>query len=64
MLTIVPEYPPKILGVKVMSELKMAYCTAVNDTLVKLDKNAINAAPASPEAKLSTMMAKYNHKEL
>ena len=44
-----------------MSELKIAYCTAVNDTLVKLDKNAIKAAPAKPEAKLSTIIANYNH---
>ena len=31
-----PEYPPSVLGSKVMSELKIAYWTAVNDTLVRL----------------------------
>ncbi len=44
-VTMVPEYPPRSFGVSVISELKIAYCTAVKDTLVKLDKNAINAAP-------------------
>ena len=42
-----------------MSELKMAYCTAVNDTLVKLDKNATNAALANPAAKLSALTTAY-----
>ena len=61
LFTMLPEYPPMILGVRVIKELKIAYGTAVKDTLVKLDKKAMNAAPAKPAAKLSMIMAKYNH---
>ena len=46
-------------GNKVMKELKIAYCTAVNDTLVEDDKNATNAALANPAARLSAVTAKY-----
>ena len=46
-------------GIKVISELKIAYCTAVKRMLVKADKKAINTAPARPDAKLSNATAKY-----
>ena len=51
--TMVPEYPPRSLGNRVINELKIAYCVAVNEILVRLDKNAINAALARPADKLS-----------
>ena len=41
-----PEYPPRVLGNRVMSELKIAYWTAVNDTLVRLERKATKAALA------------------
>ena len=54
-----PAYPPKVLGNSVISELKIAYCTAVNCTLVRLDKNATKAALAKPAAKLSALTTAY-----
>ena len=59
--TMVPEYPPRILGNSVINELKIAYCVAVNDTLVRLDKKATNAALASPADKLSADITTYSH---
>ena len=39
-----------------MRELKMAYCTAVKDTLVRLERNATKVALASPADRLSAEM--------
>ena len=44
-----------------MSELKIAYCIAVNEIFVNLDKKATNAALAIPADKLSAEMTKYNN---
>ena len=36
--TIEPEYPAEILGMSVINELNIAYCIAVNEIFVSLDK--------------------------
>ncbi len=43
-----------------MTELKIAYCMAVNLILVRLDKKAINAALASPADILSALITAYS----
>ena len=43
-----PEYPAINFGIKSISELKRAYCVAVNFIEVKPDKYITNAAPAKP----------------
>ena len=41
-------------------ELKIAYCVAVNETLVKLDIHAIKATVAKPWTKLSKVITIAN----
>jgi hypothetical protein len=44
--------------------IAIATVVSTPNTLVKLDRNAINAVPAKPDAKLSTIIAKYSQFEL
>ena len=62
--TIEPEYPAEILGIRVIRELKIAYCIAVKDIFVSLDKKATKAALAIPAVKLSAEITKYNSETL
>tara|TARA_X000000368_G_C22966162_1_gene683268 strand:+ start:672 stop:1052 length:381 start_codon:yes stop_codon:yes gene_type:complete len=62
--TIEPEYPAEILGMSVINELNIAYCIAVNEIFVSLDKKATNAALAMPAVKLSAEITKYSNEGL
>ena len=57
--TMPPEYPPNIFGNSVMMELNTAYCTAVKEIFVRLDRKAIKAAVANPAARLSALTTRY-----
>ncbi len=48
-----------VLGRSVIRELKMAYWTAVNDTLVSWERKATKAALARPAVKLSAEITAY-----
>ena len=58
--TIDPEYPPNNFGSKVISDVKIANCMAVNEMLVRLERKATNAALAIPADKLSAEITIYS----